>query len=47
MDTLANTLKELEDETLGDGLGDLQAEPLVNTVADTVSDIEAESLGQD
>lgn len=45
LDTLANTLEELEDEVLGDGLGELQAEPLVNTVADKVLDIEAETLG--
>ena len=44
LDTLANTLAELEDVTLGDTLGDLQAEARVNTVADTVSDIEAETL---
>ena len=42
--TLANTLAELEGETLGDRLGDLEVEARVNTVADTVSDIEAETL---
>ena len=43
LDMLANTLAELEGETLGDRLGDLEAEARVNTVADTVSDIETET----
>ena len=46
LDTLANTLGELQGVTLGDTLGDLEAEARVNTVADTVSAIKAETLSE-
>ena len=45
MDTLANKRKDLEDETLDDRPGDLEAEALVNIVTDTVLDMEAKTLG--
>ena len=47
MDTLANKRKDLEDETLDDRPGDLEAEALVNTVTDTVLDMEPKTLAQD
>ena len=45
VDRLADTLAEVEAETLGDRLGELEAEPLVDRLADTLAEVEAETLG--
>ena len=45
VDTLADSLIEVEVERLGDTLGDMDAEALVDTLADWLVEVEAETLG--
>ena len=45
VDTLADTLAEVEAEALGDTLGDFEAEAPVDILADTLAELEAETLG--
>ena len=45
MDTKADTLPEVEDETLGDTRSDMEAKLLIDSLADTVAEVEAEILG--
>ena len=45
VDTLADTLAEVEAEALGDTLGDFEAEAPVDILADTLAELEGETLG--
>lgn len=43
VDSMADTLAEVEDEKAGDTMGDVEAEALLETLADTVKTVESET----